>query len=62
MINTPTQLTTPLGFLPTVSTIDINNECTHTFPLWMVVPPQGCTINCPICGKSRFIPGSQIIY
>ncbi len=38
----------------------INDNCTHTFPIWMVVPPQGCTINCPTCGKPTFIQGTQI--
>ncbi len=38
----------------------IENDCDHTFPLWMVIPPQGCTVNCPICGKPRFIQSTQI--
>ena len=62
MTNFPTQLPTPWRTLPTVSIEKDKNECNHTFPLWMVIPQQGCTVNCPICRKPRFIPGSQIIW
>ena len=34
--------------------------CGHVFPLWMVIPPGGCMVNCPVCGASRFVQGTQI--
>ncbi len=46
--------------LPTVNIPKDNDSCEHAFPIWMVVPPQGCTVTCPICRKPRFIQGGQI--
>jgi hypothetical protein len=39
-----------------------SNICNHTFALWMVIPPQGATIQCPICRSPRFIQGTQITW
>lgn len=32
-------------------------ECSLGKPLWMVIPPQGIHISCPVHGK-HFIPGN----
>ena len=51
---------TPNWTLPIINIPKGSNNCGHTFPIWMVIPPQGCTVTCPVCGKPTFIQGTQI--
>lgn len=37
------------------------NICTLGKPLWMVIPPEGIHIQCPVHGQ-HFIPGSPFVW
>ena len=38
------------------------SQCTLTKPLWMVIPPEGVHISCPVHSEGHHIPGNGIMW
>lgn len=38
----------------------IVDQCTALKPIWMVIPPEGITIPCPVHPKGHFLKGPSV--